>query len=288
MAAATPVPGNEPSTLTLVPGTLACIVRCTSHADCYPLVRIDDLSPPLGSIVDLFADDAILLVFVTVGVGAGLGAVRIKGIALGPAAALFVGLAIGAVDESLSGAAGLGVLRELGLVLFTYTVGLASGPTFVTGLRRGGASAVAVTAVLVIALGGICAPLPRSFDLTAADRAGLFAGSATNTPSLQAASEAVTTGRPGRRLLAGLPGGRGGDAADRHAATWPPPPFARQARTTAAGAGERIINWTVLVTIDSQPVLVDLRATYPGIAFSRVEHDGTVSVATAEQRVAPR
>ena len=45
----------------------------------------------LGSIVDVVADDAILLVFLTVGLGAGLGAVRIKGVALGPAAALFVG-----------------------------------------------------------------------------------------------------------------------------------------------------------------------------------------------------
>ena len=89
-----------------------------------------DPSLQLGSIVDVLADDAILLVFVAVGVGAGLGAVRIKGVALGPAAALFVGLAIGAADESLSGADGLELLRGLGLVLFTYTVGLASGPTF--------------------------------------------------------------------------------------------------------------------------------------------------------------
>ena len=69
---------------------------------------------------------AILLVFVVVALGAGLGAVRVKGIALGPAAALFVGLAVGAIDDSLSAADGLGFLRSLGLVLFTYTVGLAS------------------------------------------------------------------------------------------------------------------------------------------------------------------
>ena len=246
-----------------------------------------DQTLQLGSVVDLFADDAILLVFVTVGVGAGLGAVRIRGIALGPAAALFVGLAIGAFDESLSGAVGLGVLRELGLVLFTYTVGLASGPTFVTGLRRGGASAVAVTAVLVIALGGICALVAEVFDLTPADRAGLFAGSATNTPSLQAASEAVTTGDPVVAYSLAYPAAVVAMLLivtlllGRHLplpARLEPPPPAR---------AERIINWTVLVTIDEQPALVDLRHLYPGITFSRVEHDGTVSVATAEQRVAP-
>jgi putative transport protein len=34
-------------------------------------------------------------------------------------------------------------------------------------------------------------------------------------------------------------------------------------------------------------MLGDLRHTYPGIAFSRVEHDGIVKVATADQQVAP-
>ena len=54
--------------------------------------------------VDFLADDSILLVFLVVGFGAGLGAVRVKGVSVGPAAALFVGLAVGAVDETLSGA----------------------------------------------------------------------------------------------------------------------------------------------------------------------------------------
>ena len=215
----------------------------------------------LGSIVDVVADDAILLVFFTVGLGAGLGAVRIKGVALGPAAALFVGIAIGAFDESLSSAEGLGLLRELGLVLFTYTVGLASGPTFLSGLRRGGAKAVAVTAALMITLAGMCALVAELFDLTPADRAGLFAGSATNTPSLQAASEAVTTGDPvvayslaypaaviSMLVVATLLLGR---HLHLPAKLEPPREPAR---------AERIVNWTVLVTTDTRPALDDLRS----------------------------
>jgi putative transport protein len=242
----------------------------------------------LGSIVDVLADDAILLVFLTVGLGAGLGAVRIKGVALGPAAALFVGITIGAFDESLSSADGLGLLRELGLVLFTYTVGLASGPTFLSGLRRGGAKAVAVTAVLTITLAGLCALVAELFDLTPADRAGLFAGSATNTPSLQAASEAVTTGDPVVAYALAYPAAVTSMLViatlllGRHlhlpAKLEPPQEPAR---------AERIVNWTVLVTTDTQPALDDLRSRYPGITFSRVEHDGIVRVATADQRVEP-
>ncbi|HEX4981958.1 MAG TPA: hypothetical protein VFV63_09675, partial [Ilumatobacteraceae bacterium] len=116
---------------------------------------------------DFLLDDAILLVFLVLGVGAGVGSIRVKGISLGPAAALFVGLAVGAVDDAVGAADGLGLLRELGLVLFTYTVGLASGPTFFAGLRRGGALAVAVTTALIASLAGLCALVAWVLDLSA-------------------------------------------------------------------------------------------------------------------------
>jgi putative transport protein len=252
------------------------------------VVSIDVPTPQLATILDVLADDAILLVFVTVGVGAGLGAVRIKGVALGPAMALFVGLGIGAVDESLSSADGLDLLRELGLVLFTYTVGLASGPTFLTGLRRGGVKALGVTTALVIALAGMSMAVAEVFDLTPADRAGLFAGSATNTPSLQAAAEAVTTGDPVVAYSLAYPAAVASMLVvvtlllGRHLPLpanleLPAPPV----------RSEPIVNWTVLVTTESQPTLGELRHTYPGITFSRVEHGGVVRVATADQRVAP-
>ena len=50
-----------------------------------------------GSLIDVFADDSVLLVFVVMAVAAALGAIRFRGIALGPAAALFAGLGVGAV-----------------------------------------------------------------------------------------------------------------------------------------------------------------------------------------------
>jgi putative transport protein len=238
-------------------------------------------------VVDALADDSILLVFLVVGLGAGVGAVRVKGVSLGPAAALFVGLAVGAVDEALSGAEGLGLLRELGLVLFTYTVGLASGPTFFAGLKRGGAEAIALTAALVVALAGLCSVAAELLDLSAADRAGLFAGSATNTPALQAASDAAASGDPVVAYSIAYPAavaamlviltlllGRRLPLPERLEPPAPPP------------RAERIVNWTVQVTRDSMPVLAELPARYPGIGFSRIEHDGVVQVATGEQRLA--
>ena len=123
----------------------------------------------------VLADDPLLLLFVVVGLGAALGRVRIGGIGLGPAAALFVGLAFSAVDADLANTPP--IIPTLGLALFIYTIGLASGPSFVEGFRQGGARVVLGTVLVLGAIAGA--------------RAGLFAGTQTNTPALQASIEAL-------------------------------------------------------------------------------------------------
>lgn len=158
--------------------------------------RIEHLAAPVSSaMVDLLAADPVLLAFLVIGFGAGVGAIRIRGVSIGRGAVRRSGHQQ-AIDASLSGAAGLTVLRELGLVLFTYTIGLASGPTFVAGVRRGGLAAIVATVGLVIAAAGFCAGIAEVLSLSPADRAGLFAGSTTNTPALQAAAAAVDSGNP--------------------------------------------------------------------------------------------
>ena len=126
------------------------------------------------------------------------------------------------------------------------------------------------------------------FGLSPADRAGLFAGSATNTPSLQAASEALTSGDPVVAYSLAYPAAVISMLVivtlllGHHL----PLPAKLEPRAPP-GRAEPIINWTILVTNDSQPALDELRRLYPGITFSRIEHDGTVRVATGSQRVAP-
>jgi putative transport protein len=237
---------------------------------------------------EFLLDDTIALVLLVVGVSAAIGSVRLAGVMLGPAAALFVGLAVGALDDSLAGNGGLAVLREFGLVLFTYTVGVASGPNFVAGFRRGGMRAAATTVGLVVALAGMCALVADLLDLSGADRAGLFAGSTTNTPSLQAAVEATAEGDPviaysltypaaiasmlvvltlllGRRL--------------RVPARFTPPP--------APPPVEHLVNWTIVVDRAGLPDLGALRSRYPRLNFSRIEHAGTVSIATLDRVPSP-
>jgi putative transport protein len=138
--------------------------------------------------IEILADNPLLLFFVVAAAGFLIGRVRIAGLSIGVAAVLFVGLGVGALSPRLR-------LPDfaylLGLVLFVYTVGLASGPGVVGSLRQRGlrlnllaAAALAAGAALV-ALGAYLAGIgaPRA--------AGLFAGSLTNTPALAAVLETL-------------------------------------------------------------------------------------------------
>lgn len=126
-----------------------------------------------------------------VALGAAVGMIPFGPLRFGAAGALFVGLALGALEPALG--ENLGNISSLGLALFVYTVGVAAGETFFSDLRRQlplmglGIGVVAVVTVVAILLGGF-------FGLTPGMIAGVLAGSLTSTPALAAATQA--TGSP--------------------------------------------------------------------------------------------
>ena len=83
---------------------------------------------------DVLADNPVLTLFLVVGLGSALGLVPFGPIRFGPAGALFVGLALGAMDDRLG--QDLGLARTIGLALFVYTVGLSSGSILIRTFRR--------------------------------------------------------------------------------------------------------------------------------------------------------
>jgi putative transport protein len=144
----------------------------------------------------LLSTQPVLLLGILLGLGSLLGSLRYKGVHLGPAAVLFGAIAV----SSLGTAYGVKleipeVVGTLGLVLFTYTVGLVSGPNFFASLRRGWTAMVAVVGVLV-AVAALAVLGGRALGLTSSVIAGTVAGALTNTPALAAATQRAgeTTG----------------------------------------------------------------------------------------------
>ena len=129
----------------------------------------------------LFVEQPLLLLFVVAAIGYAIGEIKIKGTGLGVAAVLFVGLFFGALDPRLTFPP---ILVTLGLVLFVYTVGLASGPGFFASFSRSGLrDNLLVVGVLIVA--ALVATAEHFiFGFKPAISAGIFTGALTNTPAL--------------------------------------------------------------------------------------------------------
>ena len=153
--------------------------------------------------LELLATHPILLLFVVAGVGVALGRIRIGGVGLGVAAILFAGIGFAAVDPRLVLPEELGAF---GLALFVYTIGLSSGPGFVSALRRRGVRANALVAAILVLCAGLTWGLAWLAEIDGPMRAGLFAGSLTNTPALAAIVELVARAGPADRLDAPVVG----------------------------------------------------------------------------------
>lgn len=137
--------------------------------------------------------EPILVISLTAIVGLLIGSIRIRGIKLGVAGMLFSGLLLGHFGLTLDPHL-MAFLKEFGLALFVFTVGLQLGPGFFNSLKKDGLklNSLAVTivlsgAALVFGFGHYV----LKWDMGVL--AGVFSGSTTNTPSLGAAQQAMST-----------------------------------------------------------------------------------------------
>ena len=151
---------------------------------------------------------AVLVLSLVAALGLALGAVRLRGIGLGIAGVLFVGIAFGHFGVQVAERT-REFVRELGLVLFVYSIGLQVGPGFLASLRRHGLRLNLLAAGIVV-LGVLTAlGLRFAFGVEAPVLVGLLAGATTNTPSLAAAQQALQEALPSapdRVAAAQLPG----------------------------------------------------------------------------------
>src|SRR6516164_1139666 len=130
-----------------------------------------------------------VLAFVCV-FGMALGSLKFRGIGLGTAGVLFAAILVGHFGEEIDHRA-LEFVKEFGLILFVFTIGLQLGPGFFATLRRQGVKMNLVAATIVI-LGAATAPIIgwlAHFDPAAV--IGILCGAVTNTPALGAATQTI-------------------------------------------------------------------------------------------------
>lgn len=146
-------------------------------------------------LVNLFTSNsiahAVLILGLTIAVGLLLGRIKFGSVSLGITWVLFVGIVLSHF--------GLGIdpqichfIKEFGLILFVYSIGLQVGPGFFSSLKEGGVTLNSL-AVMIILLG--CATCYTIHVITGEDLTtmiGVLSGAVTNTPGLGAAQQTVS------------------------------------------------------------------------------------------------
>lgn len=138
--------------------------------------------------VQLLIRNPLLYLFVVAAVGYPLGRIKILGVSLGVAAVLFTGLGFGSLHPDLKLPE---IVYVLGLVLFVYTVGLASGPAFAASFKRDGARNNLFTVAVLAVATGLAFMFGKLGGIKPTLTAGMFAGSLTNTPAIAGVLETI-------------------------------------------------------------------------------------------------
>ena len=128
----------------------------------------------------------ILAIVITLGLA--LGRIKVKGVSLGLMWVLIVGIVFGYFNLNLNVEL-LHFMREFGLVLFVYAIGLQVGPGFFSSFKKGGLqlNMLVLITIFISLLVTIAIHYATGTPITAL--AGILAGAVTNTPGMGAAQQ---------------------------------------------------------------------------------------------------
>ena len=132
---------------------------------------------------------SVMILSLVISLGLLLGKIKVANISLGLTWVLFVGITFGYfcfnLDEHL-----LHFLKEFGLILFVYSLGLQVGPSFFSSFGKGGLRlnmlAISTIAISIV----VTVILFYTTDTPITTMAGILSGAVTNTPGLGAAQQA--------------------------------------------------------------------------------------------------
>lgn len=132
----------------------------------------------------------IVIFALTISVGLLLGRVKIKGISIGSTWILFVGILFSHFGAHVDPTA-LAFIKDFGLILFVFAIGLQVGPGFFHSFRKGGVSMNALALAMVLMTVGVTLAIHYISGESLANMVGVMSGAVTNTPGLGAAQQTV-------------------------------------------------------------------------------------------------
>ena len=133
---------------------------------------------------------AVIVLALTIAIGLLLNRIKFGSVSLGVTWVLFVGIVLSHFGLTINPEI-CHFIKEFGLILFVYSIGIQVGPSFISSLRDGGIK-LNMLAMLIIFLGCvICYGIHIITGESLATMVGVLSGAVTNTPGLGAAQSVV-------------------------------------------------------------------------------------------------
>ena len=146
----------------------------------------------------------VLVLSIVITLGMLLSKIKIAGISIGVTWILFVGIVVShfgmRVDLNT-----LHFIKEFGLILFIFSIGLQVGPGFFSSFKQGGLRLLACAVAVVVLGGAITYGLHIITGTPLTTLVGVMSGAVTNTPGLGAAQQAYAdmTGQTDQTIALG-------------------------------------------------------------------------------------
>ena len=157
----------------------------------------------------------ILLFAVVIALGLFLGRFKIKGVSIGSTWILFVGIILSHFGLRANPTA-LAFIKDFGLILFVFSIGLQVGPGFFHSFRKGGVTMNLLAVGMVLMAGGLAILIHYLTGERLDTMVGVMSGAVTNTPGLGAAQQTLSD----VLVAEGISSGSASDAASKLASSY--------------------------------------------------------------------
>lgn len=141
----------------------------------------------MNSVVHFLTTNSELLIFLSLGIGYYIGALKFKGFSLGATAGtLIVALVLGQMPCEMPG-----LLKTVSFSLFTFVIGYNVGPQFFGALKKEGVNYILIALVVAVVALLLTLGIGKLLHFDAGTTAGLLAGALTTSAAIGTAEGAL-------------------------------------------------------------------------------------------------
>ncbi len=138
-------------------------------------------------IINIFRENPVIPIFLTLGLGFWLGNLRFKSFSLGPVTAtLIVGVIIGQMDIPMSES-----VKSLAFMLFLFAIGYSVGPQFFRSLKGEGLKQIGFAVVEFVVVVAVTVIIAKILGYNKGIAVGLFAGAQTVSATIGVGSDTI-------------------------------------------------------------------------------------------------